>query len=138
MTLRTMGPSLWRPYFRMLPSVNESGWGNYEVGYIDQHGSRVVLGREVDAVQITAPPSGKISLDHENGSDCTCIGIPSDMPPVHPGWGDVASTAELQWSPYPVDVCVVRGDPETRCDTQGRDRVVPPPWAAEDPAAAEL
>jgi hypothetical protein len=90
----------WMPYVRVLEGAHESGWGLFEVGYVDGNGSRIVLSRKADVVLIEPPGVGKIAIDHDCGSTEVRFGE-HDNKGLWPYWLDTKySTAELGWTEH--------------------------------------
>ena len=61
----------WVPYFKPLESDNESGWRNFEIGYRGPQGSRLVLNRCVDVIELSG---AAVRLDHEDDEIMVSVG----------------------------------------------------------------
>jgi hypothetical protein len=106
--LRTISESKWRPYFRLIDKPNpDTDYGLFEVGYLDQHGSVIIVGNRVDVLLLTPPPYSSVGVSKigfERKEGCPRTTVYAVGCNEHARWTDVASTAELVWQPHPVQI----------------------------------
>lgn len=131
-----LGQRVWFPYFRSIEGEHDSGYGLFEVGYVDAGRSRIILETRTDVVTIEPPSIGRVQLDHRAGRDEVMIG-PAGNKQLWPYWKEVsAASAEIEWSEQPPKVALAprmpvgpgEVDPHGRADLGGRTRAVPPDW----------
>jgi hypothetical protein len=131
----------WFVYFKSIAGEHDSGYGLFEVGYVDSAGSRIALNRTTDVVTIEPPRIGRVQLDHHPASDEVMIG-PAGNKQLWPFWSEVSGAeCKVEWTEHPPKLtfiqCMPRGpgeaDPQGRADLRGKTRANPPPWTALDP-----
>ena len=68
----------WAPYARPLSKPHDSGYLSFEVGYVGPNDSRVVLGRDVDNLQLPDGVRAEHRTEHPG-----CVVFWSKAPALH-------------------------------------------------------
>ena len=143
-----LGQRVWFPYFRQTKGEHDSGWGLFEVGYVDQHRSRIILETRTDVVTIEPPSIGRVQMDHQPGADEVMIG-PAGNKQLSPCWSEVSGAeCRVDWSEHPPRFAFVQRLPiqteearreyrEARGDGWGRPRQKPEPTTPAEAGEGE-